>query len=680
MLFTLQFFQVLFFQREVILQRYDATYWKDRVEHSRYVLPLSDRGIGDDAFYAYGGYRVLLGEDPTKLVYDKPALGISLIGAFVHLYNGPLSGLFFGIGCMLLTYFITYTITKKKFFGILTSAFLLFDPLFFQNMGTSLLDLPQLFFLLLSMYLLTLLNKKHILLLLFLSGLSLGIFAQIKIPVVYPFVAIMMLAWIFKKYGKLHAITFLLGNILSALLGYLPYFIHGYSVIDYVKIQKYIISFYTSSDLPLHPHAMWQYLFTGSFPGIADGIPSKVAEWTRIYPLAVITSIYFSIVVLLLKKETYFYKMFAVIICVSLIIFTFIPSFPRYLIVILPFMYFFMVKTIFLLGRKWSSLLIIILFIVSFSNTFFYFHRSPSDFLSYFYKNISHQYFQDIYQEQLAFATKSQYKKDEFQKYGQSVFVDAKIKDIQIKETPYKYSPFDTQVSVPVEITYKTEYLGEFTEKKNIEVIKEHDRWKVQWEWNYLLNEYTVDSNIESMREVGKRGKLLDKEGDILAEDRTGYLISFNPSLMKGEQEVEMLKLLSELSTVDEPNLQNAYLQNALNNTYVPLITTQRELTDNELATLKSYKGIQLQEYPARFIYEGDPRGLQNTFYNERFTRIYSSYNYHGVTDYPGPELTYDKKLSGYDGGSLVIKDRSGKILRTVIQKEKKDGEDVILP
>jgi hypothetical protein len=80
----LQLLQVVYFQREIFTSTYDATYWKDRVEHSRYVLPLSNRGIGDDNFYAYGGYKIFDGENPTKTVYDKPALGISILGFFSY--------------------------------------------------------------------------------------------------------------------------------------------------------------------------------------------------------------------------------------------------------------------------------------------------------------------------------------------------------------------------------------------------------------------------------------------------------------------------------------------------------------------------------------------------------------------------------------------------------------------
>lgn len=39
----------------------------------------------------------------------------------------------------------------------------------------------------------------------------------------------------------------------------------------------------------------------------------------------------------------------------------------------------------------------------------------------------------------------------------------------------------------------------------------------------------------------------------------------------------------------------------------------------------------------------------------------------------------YDVMLSGYAGGAIVIKDKAGKIVRTVLEKDAKNGQNVIL-
>lgn len=679
----LQLLQIVYFQREIFSSTYDASYWKDRVEHSRYVLPLSNRGIGDDNFYAYGGYKIFDGEDPTKTVYDKPALGISIVGFFsYYLKNPAFSGLFFGIGSILLTYFIVYNLTKSREWSVAVSAFLLMDPLFSSNLSASLLDLPQLFLLLVNILLLILLKekKKHRLLLIFSSGLALGLFAQVKIPVVFPIIFLMEILWLFKIFGKSAAVIFVLGNVISVFAGYIPYAIHGYSMIEFLKIQKFVIAFYRDSNLPLHPEAIWQFLFTGISPGVADRIPSRVAEWSYLYPLATIVGIIYAVKSLLNKKEQYIVKMLAVVLIASLVIFTFIPSFPRYVILIMPFLYFFAVRAVMQSKLNIRVLLIITsLLVYSLINSFYYFHQSPSSNLSYFYKNFTQQYFQDVYHEHLDRTTKSMYTRDEFNELTTDMFADAEIRNVEIIEGKYQYSPFDQKILVPIEIKYKTSYLGGFSEKKNIELIKENSKWKVKWNMSYILNDLADGDKVVSTRIIGTRGKIIDKSGVVLAEDTNGHLISINPELMDGSQEKKMLDLLSKTSRISEIDIQNAYLENPRPSSYIRLFTAFEKLSPTVLDQLSTYKGIKYETYPTRIYTNFDQETITNTHFKECCTRIYSSYNYHGDTKKSGLELLHDKELSGYDGGSLVLTDKNGGKKRIVIEKKAKNGQDITL-
>lgn len=679
----LQLFQVLYFQREVLLTTYDVSYWKDRVEHSRYVLPLSDRGISDDQFYAYGGYKIIDGQDPTSLVYDKPALGVALVGIFSYYFHNPaFSGLLFGLGILILTYLIVSKITKSAILGLVTTTLLTLDPLFSQNLTIALLDLPQLFFLLLSIYLLLIVEKKknYILPIAFLSGLMLGVFAQIKIPIMYPLIFALLLYWLFRNHGKLSVIAFVFGNGAALLFGYLPYAVHNYSFIEFIKIQKFVVAFYRDSQLPLHPEAIWQFLFTGTFPGVVDRIPSRVNEWFFLYPVATVLGLFCSVKILLRNKEPYLIKSFALILLVCLAIFTFIPSYPRYIIIILSFLYLFTAKAIFFKGEKNIAFGIgAILLLGALIANFYYYYQSPSYSLKNFYNSFSHQYFQDVYQEHADQKTRDAYQREEFKEQAMAVFADARVKSIEIKEEAYNYSLFDNEVIVPISVIYKTEYLGEFLEEKKITVVRENDKWRVVWKWDYILNEYNLDAKVESTRDVGKRGTIYDATGSILAQDREGYLISILPTQIDGSQEQSMLALFSKLSYISKNSLQDVYLENPPNNKYIPLFTTSNDIPDTTLEKIRLMKGIVVESAPTRIYSKLDPRSITNTAFAECCTRVYSSSNYHGNKKLPSSELQFDKTLSGYDGGALVIRDKNGNIKRTIIEKNKKDGQDIYL-
>jgi cell division protein FtsI/penicillin-binding protein 2 len=170
----------------------------------------------------------------------------------------------------------------------------------------------------------------------------------------------------------------------------------------------------------------------------------------------------------------------------------------------------------------------------------------------------------------------------------------------------------------------------------------------------------------------GKRGAIHDTEGDLLASDITTMLISINPSKIDTKREPQMLKLLNNLSQTTV-YLQNAYLENPLPNTYIPITTIFVLMNPKQQNELNSYPGLQTTPYASR-LYSGM---IKNTEYDEHDTKIYSSSDYHGIS---GFEKQYDSKLSGYNGGTLSLTNAKGTIIRTLISRQPKDGQDIIIP
>ena len=66
---------------------YDPAYWNDRFNHSQWRLPLSPRTIGDNGLYAFEGYQLIHGGDPTQFNAEIPPLGKYAIGAVIHVFG-----------------------------------------------------------------------------------------------------------------------------------------------------------------------------------------------------------------------------------------------------------------------------------------------------------------------------------------------------------------------------------------------------------------------------------------------------------------------------------------------------------------------------------------------------------------------------------------------------------------
>lgn len=681
-IFFFQILQIIYFQRAHFLEKYDVSYWKDRFEHSQWILPLSQRAMGDDGLFTYVGYRLVEGEDPSKNNPETAPVGKYLLGISVKIFgSSAYYALFFGISCIVVFYFIARKLLASLY-ALFVTVFLLFDPLFFSQFWKGWLDIPQLFFLLLTIVLLLYIKNQWTLktiLLTFISGLSLGLFSEVKLPILLPIVLLLEVLFLFRINKRL-LLFYFLGFILGFLIPYFQYFFLGHSLIDFIRLQKYIIAFYQNSQLSVHHSALWQVLFLGNFPNIVNATSTKVTEWSVIWPLLTLSSFYL-IVQSIWNKNKYnnYWKAIAFFLLYGFVLYSFIPFYTRYFLLLLPFLYLY---AGFWLQTKITNIyakgfIILALCVFGCMNSFMYLNDKPDALLRNYYHSFTHQFFQDIYQENLSVISRPNLSRQQFRVLAQSTLQKAGIYHIEIKEKSRNIQPFSDKGFVTVFITYHVYDLGSFTEEKTIQLVRENNQWKIVWDWNTFLHGFTPDSTLEKTIIFGKRGSIKDKNNLLQVEDTTGYLILVNPEKIDTTRENEMLQTISRVSYQKAVHLQNAYLENALPGTFVPLATTFIPLTPEDKDLLLSYPGVLLQEFPSRIYYVLDPLSIGNLTYDEPMTRIYSTTLYQGIN---GIEKTHNNHLQGKSGGKLILKDKNGKIVRILIDASAKNGHDITLP
>lgn len=674
----LQIFQLFYFNRASFYEKYNYAYWKDRFEHSQWQLPLSSRIIGDDGLFSYVGYTLARGEDPSKINPETPPVGKYLIGFSILLFKNPVFySLFFGFFTLLVFYFLSLKMLKDRLYAYFSTLVLFLDPLFFTQFWKSWIDSVQLFFLLLNFLLLIYLEnkQKQSLVLSLFCGLSLGLFFQTKFPILFPVIFLLEL-FIFVKQGlSKKLVLYLLGLAIGILLPYYQYFILGYNFIDFLKLEKFITNFYLQSKLETHIGAIWQTLLFGNFPLISGLGFTKTLEWWLLWPCSFIISIFVLFSLFKLKNKYLFIKGIGIFSFLSLLIFAVIPSYPRYLLLVIPFFYIlfsFFIKTY--LKSSYKKIVISSVLIYGVINAYLFLLPKPDIFLNNFYYNFSNQYFRDVYEENII-SKKIDMDRDKFYYISKKTMDDAKVRKIEIKELKKSIPLLSNKGFVRLKILYKTQDLGSFTQEKTIFLTKVNSQWKLNWDWNLLLNGFDKKYSVRTTIVYGKRGSII-QNGEVLAKDDIGYLILVNPDKLNLSQETEMLEFIEKLSAVVPVRLQNTYLENTLSNTFVPLVTTYRDLTIVEKEKIATFKGISLIQYPSRLYKSSNLKfsDLVNTFYPECCSRIYSSYNYHGLS---GLEKKYDDILSGYSGGKIQIIDKNEKVIKTIVNKEFKNGQDV---
>ncbi len=125
-------------------------------------------------------------------------------------------------------------------------------------------------------------------------------------------------------------------SILVFLLTYTQYFLLGHNLREFLGLQKWVLNFYESGAHGA-PQAVWQILFTGKWP-TWWGTLEKVNEWNMLWPLSLIATLYFFYKILL-RRGQYKSTLPGFWILIYIIFLNFIPVWPRYLLMILPFMY-----------------------------------------------------------------------------------------------------------------------------------------------------------------------------------------------------------------------------------------------------------------------------------------------------------------------------------------------------
>jgi predicted membrane-bound dolichyl-phosphate-mannose-protein mannosyltransferase len=314
--------------------RYDPDYWQDRYLRSQWVVSNSQESIGDDGLYAYAGWEYIHGRDPTTLNAEMPPLGKYFVGLSILIFgNQNLFALLSGLLVLWAFFRLNLIIFKNKFMALLPVVLFSFEPLFWQQLRAPYLDLLYLLFLLLTF--IFFLRQRF-----FLAALFLGLMAATKASAsTFPLLGLTTVLYLVfrKNWFLLKQWLFLLPiSLASFALSYFRYFSLGHSLRQFLGVQKWILAFYqTGAKAPLG--SVWPMLATGKWSTWWSE-PIRVTEWQLTWPLLLIVSLVFLISNLVKKKFDHFWLL-TLWIFGYLLFLSFVPVWPRYLLVVLPFMY-----------------------------------------------------------------------------------------------------------------------------------------------------------------------------------------------------------------------------------------------------------------------------------------------------------------------------------------------------
>lgn len=673
---------VIYAHRALFFSRFDETYWKDRYEQSQWKLPLSLRTIGDDGLYLYEGHRLIHGGDPTSANAEMPPLGKYLIGlSIVSLKNGYLYGFITTVSLLIGTYLLAQLLIKKTIPVLMLTVLLATDPLITNQYALTMMDALQA-----SLLVLILLftfyagrTKRYQPVMAFVAGVILGLFSATKLPVLSPIIMLAAAGYLYASVRSLRLIGMLFtGGLIGYLIPYIGYFAHGHTLLDWVKIQRWTISFYRNANLAPTWGSDIVTLLLGRYQNIFSHRWEIASEWSPTWSILFFSAIAAAFHRLRDKTKETGWVVVISILFITLMLYAIVPFWVRYLVVILPLLYITGGAVIAKLPQRIGLVVFGALLAANVASSIPILFPSPQSTINQFIYNTEHFLFADVYEDTTKHFRNTT-TRDEFRRFSHDVMSDGEIEFIDIEQKGEPITSRRSPQYVPMTFTYFTRQLGTFTLDTQVPFVKEENRWRIPWEWSFLVPELERNSRLETQVSPARRGSIISSDKKALAEDAPGVMVWVTPGRINKIKETELLTLLETVfnGKLIKVALHQRIVGNSLPDKAVAIGVVPRKPTDPEVVKLSTFDGITFTPAVTRITYKSDIveiGAVQNSLYAECCTWLYSSTTYDGTS---GIEKIKNQTLKGINGGTLLLKDAAGNIVKTYIDVEKIDGNDV---
>lgn len=336
----------IFESKNYYLEKFNAEKLEKVFRYSQFARNSEDRKfiIEDWDLFALAGYRYIKGENPADINFEHPPLAKYFFGLSILIFGNPaVIQIFFGLGSLSLIFLIGKKIFNSNLLAVIPPFIFSFDQIFLTQLRLSMLDLPQLFFVILSFFVFekALKNKKYY----FLLGINLGVIFAIK----YLSVAIFGVYFVYLLFKKRQDIKFYLGAVVIAVfvyfLSWIAFFINGKNISDFIQLNINIVRLYRSY-LPEYPKGeIWRLLLTGNWKVWFGNTPFvHVAEYWWFWPLSFLGLVATTLIAR--KFDNLFLTLVILWSWFYLFSVSFHVIFPRHLLLFLPFGAILLVKLV----------------------------------------------------------------------------------------------------------------------------------------------------------------------------------------------------------------------------------------------------------------------------------------------------------------------------------------------
>jgi len=335
-------------------------------------------------------------------------------------------------------------------------------------------------------------------------------------------------------------------------------------------------------------------------------------------------------------------------------------------------------------SNKWIILLgILIVMIVTIILLDTFLKRTtnePDETLKNYMSYILDKKYEEMY-ELLSKETKNQVEKDTYLARNKNIYEGIEISDLQINIV--KTNKKKEQAEIIYQVTMQT-LAGEISFSNTSYLKKEENNYYLEWSSSDIFPELKENYKVRVETIEANRGKLLDRNGIILAGKQTASKIGFVPGKIDTQTKEEDIQKVADLLDISVESIYSSLSASYVKeDTFVPLRTIRKseQILKNQLLEIKGIKIIDTEEriYPlgeATSHLLGYIQGISKEELQEKKEEGYTSQSIIGKS---GLERKYEERLREVKGAEIYILDDNGNKIKTLAKREAKNGEDIKL-
>lgn len=318
--------------------------------------------------------------------------------------------------------------------------------------------------------------------------------------------------------------------------------------------------------------------------------------------------------------------------------------------------------------------------------------EQPEDVLALYMEKLQEADYAGMY-SMISRSSRQRISRDKFVQKHENIYGGIEAEGFQVKITDCNREDADkAEVSFQMQLSTLA---GSIKFNNQAVFIREKGQYLLEWEPSVIFPHMTGSDTVRVTRLKARRGSILDRNGQALAEQGTASSVGIIPGKL-GEGKEEDLNRLAELLEVSRESIDAALSAAWVReDSFVPIKTLDKiddtektssetdDRTKEEIArqdALLKIPGVMITDTQIR-IYPYREAASMLTGYVQNVTaeELEDGYEADSVIGRSGAELLYEEKLRGRDGYEIDILNENGDIKEILAVAEQKDGQDVKL-